>query len=140
MTMMTVIPQEFFDERAVPATVTLDGELLGALDEAPAGPWLAEMLDAVDRATLTTFELPTYLRMCSRLQAWAAAQLAAGVAELACRPDAVGPDKDVALALQEPVGAAQRRIWWSKRLRRMLPRVWRRMASVDRSERTSFDS
>src|SRR5947199_1656913 len=140
MTMMTVIPQEFFDERAVPAAVTLDGELLGALDEAPAGPWLAEMLDAVDRSTLTTFELPTYLRMCSRIQAWAAAQLAAGVAELACRPDAVGPDKDVALALQEPVGAAQRRIWWSKRLRRMLPRVWRRMASVDRSERTSFDS
>ena len=99
MTMMTVIPQEFFDEHAVPPTVTLDGELLGALDETPAGPWLAEMLDRVDRSKLTTFELPTYLRMCNRMQAWAAAQLAAGVAELASRPDAVGPDKDVALAL-----------------------------------------
>jgi hypothetical protein len=135
MTMLEVIPQEFFDARAVPPAVTLDGELLGALDEAPPGVWLAEMLEAVDRTKLTTFELPAYLRMCSRMQAWAAAQLAAGVAELASRPDAVGPDKDIALALQEPVGAAQRRLWWSKRLRRMLPGVWRRMAAGDLSER-----
>jgi hypothetical protein len=135
MTTAMMIPQEFFDGVPVPPAVTLDGELLGALDEAPAGPWLAEMIDAVDHSKLTTFELPTYLRMCSRMQAWAAAQLAAGVAELACRSDAVGSDKDIALALQEPVGAAQRRIWWSKRLRRMLPGIWRRMAAGDLSER-----
>src|SRR5437763_3945475 len=118
MTMLSVIPQQFFDAVAVPSAVTLDGELLGALDEAPAGPWLAQMLDSVDRTRLTTFELPTYLRMCSRMAAWANAQMAAGVAELASRPDAIGPDKDIALALQEPVGAALRRLWWSKRLRR----------------------
>jgi hypothetical protein len=41
MTMLDVIPQEFFDGCAMPPAVTLDGELLGALDEAPAGPWLA---------------------------------------------------------------------------------------------------
>ena len=86
MTMIDVIPREFFDGVAV----TLDGGLLAALDEAPAGPWLAEMVEAVDRSRLTAFELPTYLRMCSRLQARVAAQLAAGVADLASRPDAVG--------------------------------------------------
>jgi len=112
MTMIEMIPQEFFDAVPVPPAVTLDGELLAALDEAPAGPWLAEMLAGMDRSTLTAFELPTYLRMCSRMQAWAAAQLAAGVAELASRPDAIGADKDIAFALREPLGAAQRRIWW----------------------------
>ena len=128
MTMIDVIPREFFDGVAVP----LDGELLAALDEAPAGPWLAEMVEAVDRARLTTFELPTYLRMCSRLQAWAAAQLAAGVAELASRPDAVGPDKDIAFALREPLGAAQRRIWWGRSGRAASPRSARfaRLASA----------
>ena len=135
MTMIDVIPQEFFDGVPVPPVVSLDGELLGALDQAPAGPWSAEMLAAVDVSRLTTFELPSYLRQCSRMQAWAGAQLAAGVAELASRRDAVGPDKDVALALSEPVGAAQRRIWWSRRLRRWLPAVWRRMAAGDFSER-----
>jgi hypothetical protein len=114
MMMIDVIPQEFFDGVPVPAAVSLDGELLGALDDAPAGPWLAQMIDAVDVSRLTTFELPTYLRQCSRMQAWAGAQLAAGVAELASRPDAIGPDKDVAFALREPVGAAQRRIWWRR--------------------------
>jgi hypothetical protein len=135
MTMLSVIPQEFFDGVSVPPAVKLDGELLGALDDAPAGPWLAQMLDAVDRSTLTTFELPTYLRACSRMQAWAGAQLAAGVAELASRPDAFGPDKDIAFALREPVGATQRRVWWSKRLRRLLPAVWRRWAAGELTER-----
>ena len=40
MTMIDVIPQEFFDGVPVPSVASLDGELLGALDEAPAGPWL----------------------------------------------------------------------------------------------------
>ena len=69
------------------------------------------------------------------MQAWAAAQLAPGVAELASRPDAVGADKDIAFALREPLGAAQRRIWWGKRLRRLLPRIWRAMAAGDLTER-----
>ena len=36
MMMIDVIPQEFFDGVSVPRVVTLDGELLGALDDAPA--------------------------------------------------------------------------------------------------------
>ena len=35
MTMLSVIPQEFFDGVPVPGPVTLDGELLGALDDTP---------------------------------------------------------------------------------------------------------
>jgi len=50
MTMIEMIPQEFFDAVPVPAAVTLDGELLAALDEAPDGPWLAEMLAGMDGA------------------------------------------------------------------------------------------
>ena len=115
MTMRSVVPQEFFDGVPVPGAVTLDGELLGALEDTPAGPWLAELVGAVDRSRLTTFELPTYLRGCQRVASWANAQLAAGVVELASRADAVGPDKDIALALREPVGAAQQRVWWGAR-------------------------
>ena len=39
MMMIDVIPQEYFDGVAVPPAVTLDGELLGALEDAPAGAW-----------------------------------------------------------------------------------------------------
>jgi len=46
-----------------------------------------------------------------------------------------GVDKEVALALCEPLGAAQTRIWQAKRLMRMLPKVWRSMANGDLSER-----
>src|SRR3954447_18961528 len=111
MMMIEVIPQEFFDGVPVPPAVTLDGELMSALDEAPAGSWLAQLLDGVDVAKLTTFELHRHLRMCSRMPAWAAPELAAGVAGLGSRPGAPDPDKGVAFALREPVGAAQRRIW-----------------------------
>ena len=137
MTMLSMVPQEFFDGVPVAPLVTLDGELLGALDTTPAGPWLAELVAAVGRSRLTTFELPAYLRACQRVASWANAQLAAGVAELASRPDqdAFGPDKEVAFALREPVGAAQRRLWWCKRLRRFLPETWQRMAAGDLSER-----
>jgi hypothetical protein len=55
------------------------------------------------------------------LQAWAAARVSDGVAELASRPGSFGSDKDIALALREPVGAAQTRIHHAKRLRNMLP-------------------
>jgi hypothetical protein len=135
MTMIDVVPQEFFDGVPVPPAVTLDGELLSALDETPAGPWLAQMVAAVDRSRLTTFELPAYLRACQRVASWAQAQLAAGVVEMAGREDAFGADKDIAFALREPVGAVHRRLWWSKRLRRMLPRTWQRMADGDLTER-----
>src|SRR5947209_10568288 len=87
MMMIDVIPQEFFDGVPVPAAVTLDGELLGALDDAPAGAWLAQMIEGVDVASLTTFELATYLRQCARAQAWLASCLDTGVAELASRRD-----------------------------------------------------
>ena len=89
----------------------------------------------MDRSRLTTFELPAYLRACQRMASWANAQLAAGVVELASRPDVIGPDKDIALALREPVGAAQQRIWWSKRLCRRLCGTWKRMLAGDLSER-----
>ena len=135
MTMLSVIPQEFFDGVPVPAAVSLDGELLGALDDTPAGPWLAELVASVDRTRLTTFELPGYLRACQRVASWANAQLAAGVVELASRQDGFGVDKDIAIALREPVGAAQQRLWWSKRLLRTLPGTWRRMADGDISEK-----
>ena len=72
MMMIDVIPQEFFDGVPVPPAVTLDGELLGALDDAPAGAWLAQMIEGVDVTSLTTFELATYLRQCARAQAWLA--------------------------------------------------------------------
>ena len=113
MTMLSLVPQEFLDGVAVPPAVTLDGELLAALESTPVGPWLAELVASVDRSRLTTLELPTYLRACARVAAWANAQLAAGVVELAARRDvdALGPDKEVAFALREPVGASQRRIW-----------------------------
>src|SRR3954447_22248834 len=135
MMMIEVIPQEFFDGVPVPAAVSLDGELMSALDEAPAGSWLAQLLEGVDVSALTTFELHTHLRMCSRLQAWSAAQLAAGVAELASRPDAIGPDKDVAFALREPVGAAERSVWLLEPLGRLVPGGVRGNAAGDLTER-----
>jgi hypothetical protein len=51
----------------------------------------------------------------------AAARVTDGVAELAARPGGFGADKEVALALREPVGAAQRRIHHARRLHRLLP-------------------
>src|SRR5437763_10281765 len=102
--MIDVIPQEFFDGVPVPPpAVTLDGELLGALVDAPAGSWLAQMLDGVDVTSLTTFELPTYLRAAAKVQAWAASCVDTAVAELASRRDVdnVAADADVALALRE---------------------------------------
>ena len=135
MTMIDVIPQEFFDGVPVPPAVTLDGELLAALEDTPAGPWLAQLVGGVDRTRLTAFELPTYLRACQRIASWAQAQLAAGVTEFTSRPDMLGADKDIAFALCEPLGSTERRLWWSKRLCRRLPAIWTRMAAGDLTER-----
>src|SRR3954453_20446171 len=123
MMMIDVIPQEFFDGVAVPPAVTLDGELLGALEDAPAGAWLAQMLDGVDVTSLTTFELPTYLRTAAKVQAWAASCVDSGVAELASRRDVdnAAADAEIALALREPLRLAQTRIYRALRLRNLLP-------------------
>ena len=119
----------------LPAVSTYDGELLARLAEVPAGPWLAIVLDDIDVSSLTAWDMPAYLAACQRMQAWCAAQLAAGVAAFASQPDVgAGVDKEVALALREPRGAAQTRIWQAKRLRRMLPTVWRRMRDGDLPE------
>src|SRR3954463_6536207 len=118
MMMIDVIPQEFFDGVPVPPAVTLDGELLGALEDAPAGSWLAQMLDGVDVGSLTTFELPTYLRTAAKVQAWAASCVDSGIAELASRRDVdnVAADADIALALREPLRLAPTRIYPGPRL------------------------
>src|SRR4051794_38432220 len=115
---MTVdCPQELFTDTGIPAVMTGAGVRLETVEDVPAGPWLAALLDLVDPRTLSEWDL----RACARVQAWAAALLSDGVAELASRPGGFGADKEVALALREPVGAAQRRIHLAQRLRRMLP-------------------
>src|SRR3954471_16458486 len=136
MTMIDVIPQEFFDGVPVPPAVTLDGELLGALEDAPAGSWLAQMLDGGDVRSLTTFELPTYLRTAAKVQAWAASCVDSGIAELASRRDVdnVAADADIALALREPLRLAQTRIYRALRLRGVLPAFKRAFHRGDLSE------
>src|SRR3954463_2107560 len=135
MMMIDVIPQEFFDGVPVPPAVTLDGELLGALDDAPAGAWLAQMVEGVDVASLTTFELPTYLRAAAKVQAWAASCVDTGVAELASRRDAhVAADVEVSMALRESLQAAQKRIHRAQRLRGLLPAFKRAFHRGDLSD------
>src|SRR3954466_7469600 len=128
--MLTVeCPDELWDVVSLPAVMTSPGVRLEAVEEVPAGPWLAAGLDSIDVWQLSEWDLPAYLRACARVQAWAAARLSDGVPELAARAGGFGADKGVALALREPVGAAQRRIHHARRLRRMLPttrRLFRR--------------
>src|SRR4051794_11852155 len=126
MLVMTEAPPELFVDVQPSAMTTPAGEVLGRICELPVGPWTPVLLAEVDPATLTSWELPVYLTAWSRVQAWSAAQLAGGVVELSHRKDVTGADKEVALALSEPVGAAQRRIWQSSRLLRMLPETWQR--------------
>lgn len=137
MMMMTEAPVDVFVETfSVPTVATHDGELLARLCELPAGPWLAIVLDEVDLAGLTAWDMPAYLQACQRMQSWCAAQLAAGVATFASLPgDGFGVEKEVAVALREPIGAAQTRIWQAKRLMRMLPKVWRALSAGDVPER-----
>src|SRR3954449_5210509 len=120
---MTVdCPDELFADAVVPAVMTGTGVRLEAVEDVAAGPWLAALIDLVDPRVLSDWDMPAYLRACARMQAWAAARLSEGIAELASRPEGFGADKEVAIALREPVGAAQRRIHHSRRLRRMLRR------------------
>src|SRR4051812_5958177 len=135
MILMTEAPDQLLYDGAIPGVFSGDGCVLEAVEEVAAGPWLAVVLDSIDPSRLTTWELPAYLRACDRVEAWAAARKTGAVAELASRPDAVGPDKEVALALREPVGAAQTRIHFSRRLRRLLPRTWRLFSHGELSEK-----
>src|SRR4051812_39346899 len=135
MFIMVDCPDELFTDVALPGVMTGRGVQLEAVEEVPAGPWLAALLDRVEPRALSEWDLPAYLRACARVQAWAAARLSDGVAELAARPRGFGADKEVALALREPVGAAQRRIHYAKRLRRLLPRTRQRFGRGELSER-----
>src|SRR3954471_3556657 len=128
-------PDVLFTDVALPGVMTGRGVQLEAVEELPAGPWLAAVLDCIDPRSLSEWDLPAYLRGCARVQAWAAARLSDGIAELASRPDGVGADKEVAIALREPVGAAQRRIHQSRRLMRMLPTTRRLFRSGAISEK-----
>src|SRR3954464_1509952 len=128
-------PDELWDVVSLPAVMTSPGVRLEAVEEVPAGPWLAAVLDSIDVGQLSDWDLPAYLRACARVQAWSAARLSDGVAELASRPGGFGADKEVALALREPVGAAQRRIHHSRRLMRMLPTTRRLFRSGAISEK-----
>ncbi|HET6818853.1 MAG TPA: DUF222 domain-containing protein [Mycobacteriales bacterium] len=118
-------PDELVADCTLPGVMTGRGVQLEAVEEVPAGPWLAAVLDCVDPGALSEWDLPAYLRACARVEAWAAARLSDGVAQLSSRPGGFGADKEIAFALREPVGAAQRRIHHAKRLRRMLPATHR---------------
>jgi len=124
MHLTTEAPDELLYGGVIPGTFTGDGCVLEAVEDIAAGPWLAIVLDSINVSALTSWEMPAYLRACGRVEAWAAARKTEGVVELSSRPDA-GADKEIAMALREPVGAAQTRIHFSGRLRRLLPRTWR---------------
>jgi hypothetical protein len=114
-------PDEVFADLVLPVAMTAPGVLLEKVEHVSAGPWLAALLARVDVAQLTDWDMPAYLRACAKQQAWTAARLADGVAELAARPGGFGADKEVALALREPVGVSQRRLHFARRLRTLLP-------------------
>lgn len=128
-------PDELLNLASVPEVMTPDGVSLEAVEHIPVGPWLAAALDGIDVTKLSEWDLPAYLRACSRMKTWAAALLSGGVAELASRPGDFGSDKEVALALNEPVGAAQRRIHYARRLCRLLPRTRQLFRSGELTER-----
>src|SRR3954462_15068431 len=103
-------PDELLTDGGIPAAMTGAGVRLEAVEELPAGPWLAAVLDSIDPRQLSAWDLPAYLRASARMQAWAAARVSAGAAKRATRPGTFGSDKDSGRGRREPVGAAQRRI------------------------------
>src|SRR4051794_17646639 len=99
MMVTTEIPTQLFANDAyLGCEGTPVGELLAQVADAPAGAWMAVALDGVDPKLLRLAELPSYLSACARMQAWAAAKLTDGVAELASRRDVDGVDVEVAVA------------------------------------------
>src|SRR3954471_18654512 len=109
-------PDELFADACIPVAMTGPGVRLEGVEEVPAGPWLAAVIDAVDTRALAEWDLPAYLRACARLQAWAAARVSDGVVERASRRGGFAAEKEVPFPPREPVGAAQRRIHHAKRL------------------------
>src|SRR3954449_1187243 len=113
-------PDVLFTDVALPGVMTGRGVQLEAVEEVPAGPWLAAVLDCIDPRSLSEWDLPAYLRGWARGEAWggarrasggggaggragAAGRLPGGVAELAPRRGVSGADKEVPLAPREPV-------------------------------------
>src|SRR4051794_14350755 len=120
--MLTIeAPDELFNEACLPVVMTRPGVVLEAVEDVPAGPWLAAVIEQIDVTKLTDWDVPAYLRACAKVQAWSASRLSDGIAELASRPGGFGADKEVALALREPLATAQRRVHRDSRLRRLLP-------------------
>jgi hypothetical protein len=135
MMLMTEAPTELLCAPVMPAVRgSAAGEVLAKSAEFPAGPWLAVLVDQVDPTELPSWDLPAYLSASARVKAWAAARESDAVAEIASRVDVAGADKEVAIALSEPVGAATQRIWRAQRLRRMLPATRRRFRHGDLSQ------
>jgi hypothetical protein len=132
---MTTIDESVDAPWGLSSMMTVTGAALESLEHVPAGPWLAAAIDDIDLNTLSEWDLPAYLRACSRVKAWAAARESECIAELACRPEGFGADKEVALALREPVGASQRRVYYAKRLRRLLPETRRLFLRGDLTEK-----
>src|SRR5947209_14984608 len=120
MMLMTEAPTDLLTDPGPGYGSELEWEEFDRVAALPAGAWTTVAID-VDVRSLPTNGLPAYLEACAKAQAFAAAKLAAGVAEFASRADADSVEATVALALREPIGAAQRRIWWCSRLRRRLP-------------------
>jgi hypothetical protein len=119
MQMMTECPDVLFGEVSVPAAMSGVGARMEAVEDEPAGPWLGVFLNSIGVTKLSEWDLPAYLRLSGKHQAWAASLVSEGVIEIASRPGGFGADKEVALALREPVGAARRRIWVAQRLCRL---------------------
>src|SRR5437763_10388861 len=120
MMMMTEAPVELYEcDGPLPPVSTPDGAALERVLDAPAGAWLGVVLEGIDPASLSDWELPSYLTALGRHQAWAASRVDDAVAELARRRRDEAAT-EVAFALREPLQVAQRRIWMSSRLRRLL--------------------
>jgi hypothetical protein len=90
MYLTTEAPDELLCDGTIPGAFTGDGCILEAVEEVPAGPWLAVVVDSIDAARLTSWEMPAYLRACARVEAWAAALKTGAVAEMAGRSDLLG--------------------------------------------------
>src|SRR3954453_22294832 len=110
MFLMVDCPDALVTDGSIPAAMTGAGVRLEAVEEVPAGPWLAAVLDGVDPRQLSEWDLPAYLRASARMQAWAAARGSDGGAERASRRSGFGAAKNTGMAPREPVGAAQTRI------------------------------
>jgi Domain of unknown function (DUF222) len=128
MMMMTEAPADLFDVFAVGPGTTLDGELLGRLNDAPAGAWQAVMLESIDVEALTAEDLLEFLRATGRMIAWVAAMQVRAVARLTRLRGPASAAVELGCALREPLGAAQRRVHYASTLVRRLPATLAAMA------------